>query len=66
IDIETHADHRKKGIAMTLTQYFINECIQRKLIPQWNCVDSNIASRKTAESLGFKLLKKKPYYWFKL
>jgi ribosomal protein S18 acetylase RimI-like enzyme len=66
IDIETHVDHRKKGIAKTLTQYFVNECIQRELIPQWNCVDSNIPSKNTAESLGFKLLKKKSFYWVKL
>jgi len=66
IDIETHADHRKKGIAKTLTQNFINACIHKELVPQWNCVDSNIASRNTVESLGFKQIKKKPFYWFKL
>jgi len=66
IDIETHQDHRKKGVAKTLTQHFVNACIQKEHIPQWNCVDSNIASRNTAESLGFQLIKKKPFYWFKI
>ena len=66
IDIETHQDHRKKGVAKTLTQHFVNACIQKERIPQWNCVDSNIASRNTAESLGFQLIKKKPFYWFKI
>lgn len=66
IDIETHTDHRRKGIAKALTQRFTNACLQKELIPQWNCVDSNIASRNTVESLGFKQIKKKPFYWFKL
>ncbi|WP_279237188.1 GNAT family N-acetyltransferase [Alkaliphilus pronyensis] len=66
IDIETRVEHRKKGLAYILTQYFVKECIQRSLVAQWNCVDSNIASRKTVEKAGFKLFKKKPYYWFKI
>jgi len=66
IDIEIHEDYRRKVLATTLTQHFVNACIQRELIPQWNCVDSNIASRNTAESIGFQLIKKKPFYWFKL
>lgn len=66
IDIETHTDHRRKGIAKALTQRFTNACLQKELIPQWNCVDSNIASRNTVESLGFKQIKKKSFYWFKL
>lgn len=64
IDIETKAEHRKKGLASILTQFFVKECVDRGIIAQWNCVDSNIASRKTVEKAGFKFMKKKPYYWF--
>lgn len=64
IDIETKEEHRKKGLAFTLTQYFVNECVDRGLVAQWDCVDSNIASRSTVEKAGFKFMKKKPYYWF--
>lgn len=66
IDIETKEEHRKKGLAYLLTQYFVNECVERKLVAQWNCVDSNIASRKTVVKSGFDFLKKKPYYWFEI
>ncbi len=64
IDIETIQEHRKKGLAYTLTQYFVNECAAKGLIAQWNCIESNTASRKTAEKAGFELFKKKPFYWF--
>lgn len=66
IDIETIEEHRKKGLAFTLTQYFVNDCVDRGLIAQWDCVESNIASRKTVEKAGFKFMKKKPYYWFSI
>lgn len=66
IDIETKVKHRKKGLATTLTQYFVNECVDRGLVAQWNCVDSNIASRNTVEKAGFKFIKKKPFYWFSI
>lgn len=64
IDIITNKDHRKKGLATYLTHCFVNECVQNGLIAQWNCVDSNKASRNTADKVGFRLLKKKSFYWF--
>ncbi len=64
VDIEVNKDHRKKGLASTLTQHFVNESVERGLVVQWDCVDSNIASKRTAEKIGFNLIKKKPYYWF--
>lgn len=66
IDIETGLEHRKMGLASTLTNHFVKACVSRGLTPQWNCVESNIASRKTAEKTGFKFIKKKPYYWFEI
>lgn len=64
IDIEIKVEHRKKGLAYSLTQFFVNECVDRSIVAQWNCVDSNIGSRKAVEKAGFKFMKKKPYYWF--
>lgn len=64
VDIEIKEEHRKKGLASTLTQYFVNKSVDRGLVVQWDCVDSNIASRNTVEKVGFKLMKKKPVYWF--
>jgi hypothetical protein len=66
IDIETEEQHRNKGLAFALTQFFVNECTKNQMIAHWNCVDSNIASKQTAQKAGFVLIKKKPYYWFEI
>lgn len=66
IDIEIEDKHRNKGLAIALTQHFLNECINNGFIAQWDCMDSNIASKKTAERSGFHVLKKDMVYWFKI
>lgn len=64
IDVETVEQHRKKGLASILTQCFVNECVDNQFVAQWDCVDSNTSSKKTAQKSGFSFMKKKPYYWF--
>lgn len=66
INIEVLKDYRKKGIAAKLSQVFVDSCLSKNLIPQWNCVETNSASIKTAEKIGFKRFKKKYYYYFKV
>lgn len=66
VDIEVLKGHRGKGIATTLTSYFVDACISNGWIVQWDCVESNIRSRAVAEKCGFQLFKKRPYYWFDL
>ncbi|MCK8061118.1 MULTISPECIES: GNAT family N-acetyltransferase [unclassified Fusibacter] len=66
IDIETDESHRQKGLALVLTQHFVNMCVEKGLVAQWDCVESNIASRRTVEKAGFKFIKKKPVYWFEI
>ncbi len=44
----------------------MNECVDNQLVAQWDCVDSNDASKKTAQKAGFVFMKKKPYYWFEI
>ncbi len=65
VDIETNIKHRQNGIATNLAKSFINDAISRNYTIHWDCVDSNIASRKLAIKLGFDLFKVRPYYWFK-
>lgn len=66
VDIEVLKEHRGKGIATTLTSYFVDACISNGWIVQWDFVESNIKSRAVAEKCGFQLFKKRPYYWFTL
>ncbi len=64
IYIEVEQEHRKKGLAKKLSCELIKECARCNIKLQWDCVESNKASIATAESLGFELFKKRPYYWF--
>lgn len=64
IDIETEEAYRKKGLALVLTEKFVNECVRRGYTAEWDCVESNPASRKLAEKAGFKLLKQNEVYCF--
>lgn len=66
IDIETENEHRKKGVALTLIQHFIKECINNGYVIQWDCMDTNIASKRIAGKVGFKFFKKGVIYWFEI
>lgn len=66
VDIETEDIHRNKGLALALTNLLVNECIDNGFIVQWNCMDYNIASRRTAKKAGFQFLKMNTVYWFEI
>ncbi len=66
IDIETEDSHRKKGLAFGLIHYFVNECADNGFIAQWNCMDSNIASKRIVQKAGFQFFKKNTVYWFEI
>ncbi len=64
IDIEVVEEHRKKGVGKILTAFFVNACMKKGCVVQWDCIESNRASRTLAETCGFRVFKKRPYYWF--
>lgn len=66
IDIETIDEFRHQGLGYSLTIEFVNECIRRNLIAQWDCVESNPISRKLAEKAGFKLVRENEVFWFQI
>ncbi len=66
IDIETEEAHRRKGLAHAMAVAFISDCLQKQLIPQWDCVESNPTSYDMAKKLGFEKFKENTVYWFKL
>ncbi|WP_052350500.1 GNAT family N-acetyltransferase [Paenibacillus gorillae] len=66
IDIETEEAHRNRGLALIMTAKFVNECISRGMTAQWDCVESNPASRKLAEKAGFTFVRENEVYWFDL
>ncbi len=66
IDIETEDSHRNKGLALALTCCFANECAANGYTAQWDCMEANIASRRTAEKAGFQLFKSRKVYCFEI
>ncbi|SFI18617.1 GNAT acetyltransferase [Tindallia magadiensis] len=61
IDIGTKKEYRGKGIARYLASCLIDECLQRAMIPKWDCGVWNIPSDKLALKLGFKRIKEYPF-----
>ncbi|MEO8397603.1 MAG: GNAT family N-acetyltransferase [Chloroflexota bacterium] len=54
ISIDTEAPFRKRGFAALLGARFIEETLQRGLIPTWDTDDFNLGSIATARKLGFR------------
>lgn len=64
IDIETEEKHRRKGLAYALAVEFIEGCLRKNYIPQWDCVESNPYSYNMAIKLGFDKYNENTVYWF--
>lgn len=53
IGIETHTDHRHKGLALAAASHMIRYCMDMHKRPVWACDAANGASQALAEKLGF-------------
>lgn len=53
IGIETNSEYRRLGLAEIAAKKMIGYCFEQNKHPVWACHQSNIASKKLAEKLGF-------------
>lgn len=53
INVATEPPFRRRGYAALVSACFVEECLQRGLLPVWDCDDSNVGSRATAQRMGF-------------
>ncbi len=53
INVATEPPYRKRGLAMLVGARFIEACLERGLLPVWDCDDFNLGSAATARRLGF-------------
>ncbi|MFH5778979.1 GNAT family N-acetyltransferase [Heyndrickxia sp. FSL K6-6286] len=53
IEIATHPEYRRKGLATITAAALIKECLERGLYPSWD--GANIESVKLAQKLGYRL-----------
>ena len=60
MDIHTSEEYRTRGIGTSLGEAFIRKCLQKGLIPKWDCMVSNTASAKLADRLGFSVIREYP------
>lgn len=51
IEIDTHPDHRRKGLATACAARFLLCCLHRKITPHWDAMTP--ISRSLAQKLGF-------------
>ena len=61
VDIITLSEYRGLGLAKASAEEFIEICLRKSITPNWDCFEDNVASLKTAISLGFTQLKE--YYF---
>ena len=53
IDIATHPDYRRRGLATLLGCAYVCHCLDRDLTPSWTTNYGNLGSAATARRLGF-------------
>jgi GNAT superfamily N-acetyltransferase len=62
IDVFVNEKARKIGLGMNLVDKFILECLQRDIIPLWDCYKNNIPSTKLAQKVKFTELFEYNYF----
>lgn len=53
IEIETVEEHRGKSLAQKLAHTYVRACLERGIVPYWDCEEMNYPSVAIAEYLGF-------------
>ena len=53
IDIVTNPNYRGQGLGKIVGQAFINKCLEKNVMPAWDCDNKNKASKALANKLGF-------------
>ena len=61
VEIDTHPDHRRKGLAYSCGAAMILECLNRGLYPSWDA--ANLGSVALAEKLGYHFSHEYPVYY---
>ena len=66
LDVETFEPHKRKGLSGFLSVTLINSIIKRNGDIWWDCMESNIASQKTAQKAGLIFDHEYEVFWFDL
>lgn len=66
LGVDTHPDFRRRGFAKMATLAMVRKCQENGVIPYWDCMATNIPSRRLAKGVGFSLAFTYPVFWFSL
>ena len=66
IGTETYAPHQRKGLSAYLSMILFNHIINRGANIWWDCMESNVASQKTAQKTGLIFDNEYEIAWFDL
>ncbi|AKF95950.1 GNAT family N-acetyltransferase [Brevibacillus laterosporus] len=55
IEIETLDGHKRKRLAESLVNKYVNFCIEKGFSPYWDAMEENVPSCKLAEKIGFDI-----------
>ncbi len=64
LGVETLEQHRRKGLASSLTSILLRDLYSGSNNIWWDCMESNIPSQKTAEGVGLSFSHKYKVSWF--
>jgi hypothetical protein len=54
VDIETLEAHQGKKLAQIVASSYVKDCLDHRIVPYWDCMESNKPSISVAVNLGFK------------
>ena len=63
IDVFTRPEHQRRGLGKLAVAHFVRRCLDRALVPLWDCFTNNAASIQLSRSIGFTP-KGAPYPFF--
>ncbi|UOQ46846.1 GNAT family N-acetyltransferase [Gracilibacillus caseinilyticus] len=66
IAIETVREHQGKKLAQKVAHRFVTDCLDKGMVPYWDCMEVNKASIALAENIGFRKVFDYKGYDFKL
>ncbi|MCR8644779.1 GNAT family N-acetyltransferase [Paenibacillus sp. N1-5-1-14] len=64
IGVETLQPYKKQGLSSSLVQLLLNTFNENQITAWWDCMESNIASQKTAEKAGLIQTLRYKVNWF--
>ncbi|BFH70393.1 GNAT family N-acetyltransferase [Paenibacillus dendritiformis] len=64
IGVETLEDYQRQGLSSSLVKLLLHKFNEKQIIAWWDCMESNIASQKTAEKAGLCKTHRYKINWF--